>query len=69
MNAEFADREMWIAIRAALLGIVSAIEDHAEKSPLAVAIRAGLLAIADAIERRWDLKKRKDVVYVEEGLG
>ena len=59
MNAEFTDREMWIAIRAALLGIAKAIETYNEGNMLAVAIRAGLLAITDAIERRYALQKHK----------
>jgi len=55
----FTDREMWIAIRAGVLGIVKAIETFADASPLGIAVRAGLLAIADAIARRWELKKHK----------
>ena len=57
MRAEFTDREMWIAIRAGLLGIVKAIELQAAGSAMAVAIRAGLLTITDAIERRYNLRK------------
>ena len=59
MNGEFTDRDMWVAIRAALLGIAKVIKDQADGGPLAVSICMGLLAITDAIERRWDLKKRR----------
>jgi hypothetical protein len=53
------DRDMWIAIRSALIGIVRAIETHANSSPLSTAIRASLLAIVDAIEKRYNIKKER----------
>ena len=62
MNADFTDRDMWIAIRAGLLGIVKALEVHGDDSELTEAIRAGLLGIADAIGRRYNLRNKNNKV-------
>jgi hypothetical protein len=58
VNGEFTERQMWIAIRAAILSIAKAIENFA-CGALAMDTRAGLLAIADAIARRWGLRNSK----------
>ena len=55
----FTDREMWVAIRGYLLGVVKAMDIYTKDSPLTMATRAALLGIAKAIELRWNLKKNK----------
>jgi hypothetical protein len=53
----FTDREMWVAIRGYILGLVKAIDLYANGGPLVMATRAALLGISKAIELRWNLKK------------
>lgn len=55
----FSDRMMWVAIRAHLLAIDTAIDTVGIKTPLLIALRAALRGIAKAIELRWDIKKRQ----------
>ena len=55
----YTDREMWIAIRSGILGIVSAIDMFASDKPLAMAVRPSLMRITAAIELRWGIKRHK----------
>jgi hypothetical protein len=55
----YTDRDMWIAIRSGLLGIVKALDDFYSGNPFAVAVRASLLGIISAIEMRWNLRRHK----------
>lgn len=53
------DRDMWVLIRSAVLGMVAALDDHGPGGPLQVALRSSLLAISSAIELRWNIKRRQ----------
>ena len=53
------DREMWISIRANLLGIVKAIDLFAAQDPLMMAMRAEVKGMVEAIERHRDIAPRK----------
>lgn len=55
----YTDREMWIAIRSGILGVVGAIDTFADKGPLTMAVRAALIRISTAIALRWGLKQNK----------
>jgi hypothetical protein len=53
----FTDRDMFIAIRAGMLGIAKALEN--DRDPRCIAIRASVLAMSTAIEKRYHFKPKK----------
>jgi hypothetical protein len=59
VSVPISDREMWTMIRASILAIVKALEEHGQDKPLATATRAALLGMSAAIEMRWGFKKQK----------
>ncbi len=52
----FTDRDMFVAIRAGLLGIAKAMEGS--KDQTSVAVRASALSMSSAIEKRYHIKKK-----------
>ena len=61
------DRELALAVRAGLLGIVSALDQYGPafgSKELTITVRFGLIAIVRALETRYKLKNRTAQKYI-----
>jgi len=53
------DKDLGVAMRAGLIGIVTQLERGGDPREVEMAIRAELLGMAAAIEKRWNIKPKK----------